>query len=184
MDIRPHLQLIHCMHCSKSHSRIFPSYGNVIFVDEGTENYSSRGVWSINRGLLLLNSTWSHFWYIQRSVSAHSLICISYWTHEIDNCSLFLSFHSSRLFEFYQSYHICCDTGPWFFFLDCLTQSPLTTNEGYQGVNGTTWFMNLIFWKGIKKPKLFIRLPNWLVGWFFTVLRPAKGSLSVNGCKI
>jgi hypothetical protein len=29
-------------------------------------------------GCLLLHGTWSHLWYIQRSVYAHSLICISY----------------------------------------------------------------------------------------------------------
>jgi hypothetical protein len=34
---------------------------------------------------------------IQRSVYAHSLICISYWTYEIDYCSLFLSFHEADL---------------------------------------------------------------------------------------
>jgi hypothetical protein len=35
----------------------------------------------------------SHLWYIQRTVYAHSLICISYRTYEIDYCSLLLSFH-------------------------------------------------------------------------------------------
>jgi hypothetical protein len=44
------------------------------------------------QGMLLLHGTWSHFWYIQRSVYAHSLICISYKTYEIDYWSLFLSF--------------------------------------------------------------------------------------------
>jgi hypothetical protein len=54
----------------------------------------SRRVWSINRGCLLLHGTWSHLWYIQRSMNAHSLICISYnWTYEIEYFSLFLSFH-------------------------------------------------------------------------------------------
>jgi hypothetical protein len=42
---------------------------------------------------LLLHGTWSHLWYIQRSVYVHSLICISYRIYEIDYCSLFLSFH-------------------------------------------------------------------------------------------
>jgi hypothetical protein len=54
--------------------------------------WSSRRVWPVDRGCLLLLPTWSHFWYIQRSVYAHSLICISYRTYEIDYCSLFLSF--------------------------------------------------------------------------------------------
>jgi hypothetical protein len=31
----------------------------------------SQRVWSINRGCLLLLGTWSHLWYIQRSVLAH-----------------------------------------------------------------------------------------------------------------
>jgi hypothetical protein len=31
-------------------------------------------VWSIARGYLLFHGTWSHLWYIQRSVYAHSLI--------------------------------------------------------------------------------------------------------------
>jgi hypothetical protein len=53
----------------------------------------SRRVWSIDRGCLHLHGTWSHLWYIQRSVYAHSLICISYWTYDIEYCSLFLSFH-------------------------------------------------------------------------------------------
>jgi hypothetical protein len=53
----------------------------------------SRRVWSIDRGCLLLHGTWSHLWYIQRSVYAHPLICFSYWTCEIEYCSLFLSFH-------------------------------------------------------------------------------------------
>jgi hypothetical protein len=42
-----------------------------------------RRVWSINRGCLLLHGTWSHAWYIQRSVYAHSLICFSYRTYGI-----------------------------------------------------------------------------------------------------
>jgi hypothetical protein len=53
----------------------------------------SRRVWSIDRGCLLLHGTWSHLWYIQRSVNSHSLICISHWTYEIEYCLLFLSFH-------------------------------------------------------------------------------------------
>jgi hypothetical protein len=47
----------------------------------------SRQVWSIDRGCLLLHDTWSHLWYIQRSVFVHSLICI-----KIEYCSSFLSF--------------------------------------------------------------------------------------------
>jgi hypothetical protein len=53
----------------------------------------SRRVWSIYRGCLLLHGTWSHPWYIRRSVYAYSLICISFWIYEIEYCSLFLSFH-------------------------------------------------------------------------------------------
>ena len=56
----------------------------------------SRRVWSIDRGCLLLHGTWSHLWYIQRSVYAHSLICISHRTYDIEYCSLFLSFHSDK----------------------------------------------------------------------------------------
>jgi hypothetical protein len=52
----------------------------------------SRRVWSIDRGYSLLHGTWSHLWYIQRSVYAHSLIYISYRTYEIEYCSIFLSF--------------------------------------------------------------------------------------------
>jgi hypothetical protein len=55
--------------------------------------YGSRRVWPIDRGCLLLLSTWSPLWYIQMSVYAHSLICISYRTCEIDYCSLFMLFH-------------------------------------------------------------------------------------------
>jgi hypothetical protein len=47
-----------------------------------------RRVWSIDRGCLLLHGTWSHLWYIQRSVYAHSLICISYWTYVISYTDL------------------------------------------------------------------------------------------------
>jgi hypothetical protein len=54
----------------------------------------SRWVWSIDRGCLLLHGTWSNLWYIQRSVYARSLICISHRTYDIEYCSLFLSFHS------------------------------------------------------------------------------------------
>jgi hypothetical protein len=57
-----------------------------------------KGSWwvlSIDRGCLLLHDTWYHLWYIQRSMYAHSLICISYRTYEIDHCSLFLSFHGN-----------------------------------------------------------------------------------------
>jgi hypothetical protein len=53
-----------------------------------------RRLWSINRGCLLPHGTWSHLWYIQRSVYDHSLIYFSYRTYEIEYCSLFLSFHS------------------------------------------------------------------------------------------
>jgi hypothetical protein len=45
----------------------------------------SRRMWSIDRGCLLLHGTWSH----QRSVYDLSLICISYWTFEIEYCSVF-----------------------------------------------------------------------------------------------
>jgi hypothetical protein len=57
----------------------------------------SRRVWSIDRGYLLLHGTCSHLWYIQRSVYVHSLIGISFWTYEIEYCSLFLSFHKENL---------------------------------------------------------------------------------------
>jgi hypothetical protein len=55
----------------------------------------SRLIWGaqrvrpVSRGCLLLHGTWSHFWYIQRSVYAHSLICISYKTYKVDYWSLF-----------------------------------------------------------------------------------------------
>jgi hypothetical protein len=58
-----------------------------------TWKWGSRRVWLVNRGCLLLHGTWSHHLCIQRSVYAHSLICISYKTNEIDYWSLFLSFH-------------------------------------------------------------------------------------------
>jgi hypothetical protein len=51
----------------------------------------------VGRGCLLLHGTWSHLWCIQRSVYAHSLICISYRAYEIDYCLLFLSFHATIL---------------------------------------------------------------------------------------
>jgi hypothetical protein len=51
--------------------------------------WGARQVQPVGRGCLLLYGTWSHLWYIQRSVYAHSLICISYTTYAIDNCSLF-----------------------------------------------------------------------------------------------
>jgi hypothetical protein len=38
------------------------------------------------QGMLTPPWHWSHLWYIQRSVYAHSLICISYRTYEIDYC--------------------------------------------------------------------------------------------------
>jgi hypothetical protein len=57
----------------------------------------SRRVWSVNRGCLLLHGTWSHLWYIQRSVYAHSLICISYKTYEIDYWSLVFVISSKTL---------------------------------------------------------------------------------------
>jgi hypothetical protein len=43
------------------------------------------------QGCLLLHGTWSHLYYIQRSLYAHYLNCISYRTYEINYCS-FLSF--------------------------------------------------------------------------------------------
>jgi hypothetical protein len=46
-------------------------------------------VWSIDRGCLLLHCNLSHFWYIQRSVTAHYLMCNPYWTYEIEYCTLF-----------------------------------------------------------------------------------------------
>jgi hypothetical protein len=55
--------------------------------------WGARQVRLVSRGCLLLHGTWSHLWYIQRSVYAHSLICISYKTYGIDYWSLFLSFH-------------------------------------------------------------------------------------------
>jgi hypothetical protein len=36
-------------------------------------------VWPVNNGCLLLLGTWSHLWCIQRSVFAHSAICIWDW---------------------------------------------------------------------------------------------------------
>jgi hypothetical protein len=62
----------------------------------------SQRVWSIDRGCLPLHDIWSHLWYIQRSVYAHSLNCISYRTCEIEYCSLFLSFHVCSLVYFIQ----------------------------------------------------------------------------------
>jgi hypothetical protein len=59
----------------------------------------SPRVWLIYRGCLLLHGTWSHLWYIQRSLYAHSLICTSYRTYEIEYCSLFLSFHRWKVFD-------------------------------------------------------------------------------------
>jgi hypothetical protein len=55
--------------------------------------------YSIDRRCLLLHGTWSHLWYIQRSMYAHSLICISYRTSEIEYCSLFLSFHCNKYYQ-------------------------------------------------------------------------------------
>jgi hypothetical protein len=60
---------------------------------------------------LLLYGTWSHHWYIQRSVYAHSLICISYKTYEIDYWSLFLSFHLSIQITFLDFYRMITRTG-------------------------------------------------------------------------
>jgi hypothetical protein len=51
--------------------------------------WGSQRDWPVNRGCLFLHGSWSHLWYIQRSVYAHSLICISDGTYEIDYCSLF-----------------------------------------------------------------------------------------------
>jgi hypothetical protein len=68
--------------------------------------WGARRVWPVGRGCLLLHGTWSHLWYIQRSVYAHSLICISYRTNEIDYWSLFLSFHSADpKIAYYSSFH-------------------------------------------------------------------------------
>jgi hypothetical protein len=57
-------------------------------------------------GCLLLHGTWSHLWYIQRSVYAHSLICISYRTFEIEYCSLYLSFLKRSKSEWFHSLSI------------------------------------------------------------------------------
>jgi hypothetical protein len=45
-------------------------------------------MWPVDRGCLLLLGTWSHLWYIQRSVFAYTQICISYRTYKINYCSL------------------------------------------------------------------------------------------------
>jgi hypothetical protein len=73
-----------CIYALKSNVTLF-------VLDQG-----SRRVWPMNRGCLLLHGTWSHLWYVQRSVYAHSLICISCGTYEIDYWWLFLSFHQTK----------------------------------------------------------------------------------------
>jgi hypothetical protein len=40
--------------------------------------WGARRVRPVGRGCLLLHGTWSHLWYIRRSLYAHSLICISF----------------------------------------------------------------------------------------------------------
>jgi hypothetical protein len=64
--------------------------------------WGSRWVWTVNRGCLHHQGTWSHLWYFQRSVYAHSLNCVSYRTYEIDYCLLFFTF-DVRLFEWKNS---------------------------------------------------------------------------------
>jgi hypothetical protein len=56
--------------------------------------WAARRMRQVGRGCLLLHGTWSHLRYIQRSVYANSLICISYRTYEIYYCLLFLSFYT------------------------------------------------------------------------------------------
>jgi hypothetical protein len=58
-----------------------------------------RRVWPVNRGCLLLLGTWSHLWYIQRSVYAHSLICMSYRLMRLITDRYFCHFIQSRLVE-------------------------------------------------------------------------------------
>jgi hypothetical protein len=58
--------------------------------------WCARRSWPVNKGCLFLLGTWSYIWYIQMSVLfAHFLICTSYRTHEIDDCSLFLPYFLS-----------------------------------------------------------------------------------------
>jgi hypothetical protein len=64
-------------------------------LDYGSYRSSNVEIWltavvTDQKGCLLLHGTWSHLWYIQRSVCTHSLICISFRTYEIDYCSLFI----------------------------------------------------------------------------------------------
>jgi hypothetical protein len=48
-----------------------------------TWKWGSGQVWLVDWGCLLLHGTWSHGGYMQRSMYAHSLICIFYRTNEI-----------------------------------------------------------------------------------------------------
>jgi hypothetical protein len=48
--------------------------------------WGSRQAWPVDRGCLLLLCTWSHFWYIQRSVFAP--FSDLYFLQEIDDCYL------------------------------------------------------------------------------------------------
>jgi hypothetical protein len=59
-------------------------------------------VWPINRKSIPLLDTWSHLWYIQRSVFANSQICISYMIQEIDNWLLYQSFHILHKLEIFE----------------------------------------------------------------------------------
>jgi hypothetical protein len=79
----------------------------------------SGPVWSIDRGCLFLHGTWFHLWYIQRSVNAHSLICISYWTYEIDYCSLSLSFHCYERYTMHR-FHSC----KWIIWVHIISNFP------------------------------------------------------------
>jgi hypothetical protein len=49
--------------------------------------WGARRTRPVRRRYLLLHGTWSHLWSIQWPMYAHSLICISYRTNEIDYCS-------------------------------------------------------------------------------------------------
>jgi hypothetical protein len=69
----------------------------------------------------------SQLWYIQRSVYAHSLICISYRTYEIECSSLFMSFHywqclnevniSTGFSPLFSSFYLFISIFFWYFFL-------------------------------------------------------------------
>jgi hypothetical protein len=60
-----------------------------------------------NRGFLLLHGTWSHLWYIKRSVYAHSLICISYRTYELVTVRYFCHY-ILYFFLFYFAFYNGC----------------------------------------------------------------------------